>query len=90
MNRLSIKGRLVLMVVVLLILLVASALYGIGNSRQASATLGALYNDRVVPLQQLKDVADGYAVGIVDAAHKTRDGAFSAADGIKAITQARA
>jgi methyl-accepting chemotaxis protein len=90
MNRLSIKGRLVLMVGVVLLLLVLSALYGISNSRQASATLGALYNDRVVPLQQLKDVADGYAVGIVDAAHKTRDGAFTPAEGIKAITQARA
>ncbi|QPF74696.1 HAMP domain-containing protein [Roseateles sp. DAIF2] len=90
MNRLSIRGRLILMVAVLLTLLAASAALGIHNSRQASATLGGLYNDRVLPLQQLKAVSDGYAVGIVDAAHKTRDGAFSSAEGIKAVTEARA
>lgn len=90
MNRLSIRGRLVLLVGVLLTLLIVSAMLGIINSRRASATLGALYNDRVVPLQQLKEVADGYAVGIVDAAHKTRDGAFTPTEGVKAITQARA
>jgi methyl-accepting chemotaxis protein len=37
--------------------------------------LHTVYADSVVPLQQLKDVADAYAVSIVDLSHKTRDGA---------------
>jgi methyl-accepting chemotaxis protein len=90
MSDFSIKGRLMAMVGILLALLLVSAGFGISNSRQASSTLGALYNDRVVPLQQLKQVSDGYAVGIVDAAHKVRDGAFTPAQGIKAVTEARA
>jgi methyl-accepting chemotaxis protein len=90
MTGFNIKGRLVFMVGVLLLLLVLSAAYGIRNSQRASTTLGELYNDRVVPLQQLKTVADGYAVGIVDAAHKTRDGAFTGPDGVRAVTEARA
>ena len=89
MTYFSIKGRLVVMVGVLLALLVLSAGFGIINSQRASATLGALYNDRVVPLKQLKEVADGYAVGIVDAAHKVRDGGFTAAEGTKAVSEAR-
>jgi len=89
MDKYGIKGRLVLLVAVLLGLIVLSAVYGITNSRRASVTLGELYNDRVVPLQQLKTVSDGYAVGIVDAAHKLRDGSVSQADGIKAVAQAR-
>jgi methyl-accepting chemotaxis protein len=90
MSRFNIKGRLIIMVGVLLLLLVVSAVFGIMNARRASVTLGELYNDRVLPLQQLKDVADGYAVGIVDAAHKTRDGAFSMKQGMQEITRARA
>ena len=90
MKSLSIRARLILMVSVLLSLLVVAAVAGVFNSREASHTLGALYNDRVMPLAQLKEVADGYAVGIVDAAHKTRDGAFTPEQGARAITEAEA
>ena len=89
MNQWSIKARLVFMVGVLLALLILSTAVGVWNSRAASDTLGSLYNDRVLPLEQLKEVADGYAVGIVDAAHKTRDGAFSPEQGMRAISEAR-
>ena len=89
MKSLSIRARLVFMVAVLLGLLVVSAVAGIVNTRDASQTLGALYHDRVMPLDQLKAVADGYAVGIVDAAHKTRDGAFTPEQGMRAISEAR-
>lgn len=89
MSRLSIKRRLVVMFSVLLALIVLSVGYGMHNARQSSVTLGSLYSDRVVPLKQLKEVADGYAVGIADAAHKVRDGSFTAEQGLSAISQAR-
>jgi methyl-accepting chemotaxis protein len=89
MKQLTIRARLIVMVAVLLALLVMSAVAGVLMSRAASQTLGELYNDRVLPLDQLKQVADGYAVGIVDAAHKTRDGAFTPEQGIREITAAR-
>ena len=89
MNKLSIKTRLFLLVACLLALLVMAAALGIANARQSSRTLGSLYNDRILPLKQLKEVADGYGVGIVDAAHKVRDGALTRAQGIQAITEAR-
>jgi methyl-accepting chemotaxis protein len=89
MNNYSIKKRLALLVAALLALLIWSAFSTVSHVRDANATLGHLYNDRVVPLKQLKEVSDGYAVGIVDAAHKVRDGAFSAEAGAKAIAAAR-
>lgn len=49
----------------------------------------SLYEDRVVPLEQLKTVADMYAVNIVDTAHKVRDGAMTAEQGQKAVQEAR-
>jgi methyl-accepting chemotaxis protein len=48
-----------------------------------------IYADRVVPLQQLKIVADAYAVSIVDNAHKVRAGTVSYADGAATIRKAR-
>ncbi len=90
MNSLNIKARLWLLVGALLALLVLAAWQTVHHVRAASATLATLYNDRVVPLQQLKTIADAYAVGVVDAAHKVRDGAFSAEQGHKAVVEARA
>lgn len=56
-----------------------------GNSR-----LHSVYDDRVVPLQQLKEVADAYAVSIVDLSHKTRDGAEEFESGLKKVMDAQA
>jgi methyl-accepting chemotaxis protein len=89
MNNLSIKARLWLLVAGLLALLAASSATLLYRVNQGNNTLGGLYNDRVVPLKQLKVVADSYAVNIVDTAHKTRDGAVKPPEGIKAIADAR-
>ncbi|NRF67973.1 MCP four helix bundle domain-containing protein [Aquincola sp. S2] len=85
----SIKARLGLLVAALLALLVASAALTVVRVEQSSHTLSQLYHERLIPLKQLKVVADGYAVGIVDAAHKVRDGGMSADAGLKAIAEAR-
>ncbi|WP_284616508.1 methyl-accepting chemotaxis protein [Aquabacterium humicola] len=89
MNKFSIKARLGLLVAALLALLVASVALTVLRAGQASRTLSELYHDRVVPLKQLKVVADGYAVGIVDAAHKVRDGGMTPEAGMKAVAEAR-
>jgi methyl-accepting chemotaxis protein len=51
--------------------------------------LDTVYKDRVVCLQQLKVVADMYAVNIVDTSHKARDGAISWSDARKNLADAR-
>jgi methyl-accepting chemotaxis protein len=55
-----------------------------------SRSMQSLYADRVVPLSQLKTVADMYAVNIVDTAHKTRDGALTPSQALQSIEQAQA
>ncbi|WP_374562902.1 methyl-accepting chemotaxis protein [Ideonella sp.] len=89
MNQFSIKARLALLVGALLALLVLSSYSTVHHVRSAEDSLRDLYKDRVVPLKQLKMVADGYAVGMVDAAHKVRDGAFTGEVGAKAVADAR-
>jgi methyl-accepting chemotaxis protein len=88
MNNLSIKTRLLGLVAALLVLLIMSAT--VYRLRESNAVLATVYNDRVVPLKQLKEVADGYFVGMVDTAHKTRDGSMKPDAGVKAVTEARA
>ncbi|RZI82156.1 MAG: HAMP domain-containing protein [Rubrivivax sp.] len=85
MDKLSIKTRLLGLVAVLLALLAVSAASSVYRLQQSNAVLASVYNDRVVPLQQLKEVADGYSVGLVDTAHKTRDGLMKPAEALKAL-----
>jgi methyl-accepting chemotaxis protein len=56
----------------------------------SDSRLQTVYVDRVVPLQQLKEVADAYAVSIVDLSHKTRDGAETFESALGKVEQAQA
>ncbi len=87
MNNFNISTRLVALLAMLcgLVLLVGTmGLYGMGESNSG---LKSVYDDRVVPLKQLKDVSDMYAVNVVDSAHKVRDGAMTAAQGTAAVSE---
>jgi methyl-accepting chemotaxis protein len=57
------------------------------NSNEAS--FASVYHDRVVPLRQLKVVADRYAVNIVDSVHKARDGAIPFNEALKLVETAQ-
>ncbi|MGN6374740.1 MAG: HAMP domain-containing methyl-accepting chemotaxis protein [Sphingomonas sp.] len=58
--------------------------------RTSSAGFATLLNDRVVPLRDLKAVADAYAVEIVDASHKARNGNFTMAEAARHVAEGRA
>jgi methyl-accepting chemotaxis protein len=88
-KNLSIKTRLLGLVAFLLALLIFSSFSTVYRMRLSNDVLASVYNDRVVPLKQLKEVADGYFIGMVDTAHKTRDGLMKPADGLKALADAR-
>jgi len=55
------------------------------SATNSNAALDSVLDDRVVPLRDLKVVADGYAVNIVDSAHKARNGNISPAQATKNI-----
>jgi methyl-accepting chemotaxis protein len=57
--------------------------------QSAVRSLETVYLDRVVPLRDLKKIADLYAVDIVDATHKTRNGTFTKAESLTRIEQAQ-
>ena len=61
---------------------------GMSAVGESDGRLHTVYEDRVVPLKQLKEVADAYAVSIVDLSHKTRDGAETFESGLSKVEQA--
>ncbi|MFN7091678.1 MAG: methyl-accepting chemotaxis protein [Allorhizobium sp.] len=55
---------------------------------EQSKLANSIVADRVVPMEQLKVIADAYAVEIVDAVHKVRSGAFSVEQGQQSVDAA--
>ena len=89
MKSLSIKTRLVLLVGSLLILLIAAASFTLFRMQASNESLGSLYNDRVVALEQLKHVADAYN-DAVDIAHKVGSGSLAGSAGAAQVKAAQA
>jgi methyl-accepting chemotaxis protein len=85
----TIKTKLLLSLSALLLALVAIGSVGWYSAKVANDGLNTVYTDRVVPLRDLKVVADMFAVNIVDAAHKVRNGNLDWAAGRKAVDEAR-
>jgi len=90
LRNLKIGKRLALLVISLSTLVVGAGgvgLYGMADTRSGLETV---YEDRVIPLRDLKVIADMYAVNIVDTAHKVRNGNITWQVAVKNVDEARA
>lgn len=85
LRNIRISVRLFSLLAVLVVALMAVGALGIQGMALGNAALSTVYRDRVVPLRDLKQVADMYAVNIVDTSHKARDGAVSMAEASRNI-----
>jgi methyl-accepting chemotaxis protein len=72
----------------ILVLLVAGmGGFGLLQTRSTNRSIGTVYDDRVVPLRQLKVVADMYAVNVIDTANKFSRGLLDAKAAVAAIDE---
>jgi methyl-accepting chemotaxis protein/methyl-accepting chemotaxis protein-1 (serine sensor receptor) len=85
----TVKVKLLLLSGYLLLLFAVSGLASIWLLQAGNGALVTLYEDRVMPLDQLKKVADAYAVQAVDTAHKARDGALTPEQARKEFAEAQ-
>lgn len=74
LNKMKIGTILFLLVGFMSAIMIAIGLLGITGLMQTRNGLRTVYEDRVVPLRDLKVIADMYAVNIVDTTHKVRNG----------------
>lgn len=89
MKNLSVNLRLFLLVALLSSVSILVGLMGLRGMSESVAGLRTVYEDRVVPLRDLKVIADLYAVNIVDTTHKVRNGNIDWAEARKSFDQAR-
>ena len=75
---LSLKAKLNILIAALGLLSVAAGAAGLVSLSKTNASLATVYNDRVVPLQQIKSVSDDYAIFVIDAVNKANAGVMSA------------
>ncbi|WP_289532787.1 methyl-accepting chemotaxis protein [Pseudomonas sp. SO81] len=80
MKNWTIRTRLFVLIVLMMAGSLAIGTAGLTGLRGVLDGLNSVYLDRVVPLRDLKVIADLYAVNIVDASHKARNGGIPAAE----------
>jgi methyl-accepting chemotaxis protein len=72
-----------------LICAVTVGVVGVATHRQIGA-VEAMRDAALLPMKDLKAISDAYAVSIVDASHKVRNGNFTWEQGAQAVTEAQA
>ncbi len=85
----TIRIRLTLLVLAMLAASAIIGVLGLNGLQRTVAGLNTVYLDRVVPLRDLKTIADLYAVSIVDASHKARNGNIRYAEAADEMAQSR-
>ena len=88
LNNIKIGTRLYCLIGFLSFLMIIIGVLGLHSAWRSNEGLDSVYKDRVVPLKDLKIIADTYAVNIVDTAHKVRNGNISWGDGQKNVATA--
>ena len=84
----SIKTRIYILAASLLLIMVLLGGSSIFLLQTSNVAFETTYKDRVIPLRQLKIVADMFAVNVVDTIHKTNAGAISITEGATSIQTA--
>lgn len=84
----SIRTRLIVGSILPIIGLLIIVLDSLIELKVANENVDRLYGDRIVPLQQLKKVADLYAVNVIDAVNKVDNGLVSAEDAHRGVVEA--
>ena len=88
-SNLSIRSKLIFtsIVPILSILLIISV--SLMALKKVDVGVGRIYEDRVVPLEDLKTIADDYAVFVIDAVNKANAGIMTAPEALKGVQDAR-
>ncbi|OOG23619.1 methyl-accepting chemotaxis protein [Thioalkalivibrio denitrificans] len=87
--RLTVRTKLIATVLLPVLVLLALAFVSVRMMSNIEAGVETIYEDRVVPLQQLKTIADAYAVFVIDAVNKANEGMMSAEEALQGVREAR-
>lgn len=88
MQPITIRTRLLLLTSSMVLACLLIAAVGLHGLQGTVSGLKTVYLDRVVPMRDLKLIADLYAVQVVDASHKARNGNISHAEAAQQVSSA--
>lgn len=74
LNRMSVKLRLLLLSLISLVPVAILAVTSLSQMTRLNQGIDSLYVDRLVPMQQLRDVSEGYYASVVDLPRQYRTG----------------
>ncbi|CAB5703327.1 Ribose and galactose chemoreceptor protein [Delftia tsuruhatensis] len=86
LNHVRIGARLTGVFLVLLLCLLAVGAIGARSLGHVFEGTQTIYQDRVLPLKQLKQIADAYAVNVIDTVNKANAGLLTAQDASASIS----
>ena len=89
LNNYLVRSRLIVLALLPVVIFTITAIYSISTMGGLVKGIDSLYENRVVPLKQIKTVSDNYAVNIVDLFHKFKAGTISQNDLLAAVQQSR-
>ena len=89
-SKLGMRTRMRLFAAALTAFTVLAIAVGLVRLHQLKDGMQTVYEDRVLPLGQLKAVSDAYAVKVVDSSHKAAHGSLSPAEALRGVREARA
>ncbi|MGI2127098.1 methyl-accepting chemotaxis protein [Shewanella oncorhynchi] len=89
MNGLQIKQKMFIGILVPLVMLMTIGFLAINMMGKIESGVERIYGDRVVPLDDLKVIADKYAVDVIDAVNKANAGGFTASQATEALDSAK-
>ena len=89
MKNLKVSTKLLILVTVMSVIIGAIGIYGERNLNDVNNSVEKVYKESVLPLKQLKLISDMYAVNIVDATHKMRNGNTDWETGKRNINKAK-
>lgn len=87
-EQMTVARKLYSLVGGMIALMIIIGVLGLKSAKDSNAGLDTVFKDRVVPLKDLKLIADMYAVNIVDTTHKVRNGNLGWAEGRHNVTLA--
>ena len=88
-KNLSIRAKLWLLVASLLVLTLATSITLMLELNSANQRMASIYNNRVMPMQQLKLIADAYGIKLVETTNKVYNQQILAESGKDTLTQVR-
>jgi methyl-accepting chemotaxis protein len=88
MKNLKVLTRMIILIMITSAITLFIGLFGVTNLGKINDGMTTMYVDRVIPLKQLKAVSDAYAVDIVDATHKARNGNISWGEAVRSLEAA--